>query len=79
MKDDNKRRRKKMCRFCADSSIIIDYKDQKLLQNFITERAKIVSSKISGTCSFHQRALSLAIKRARHISILPYASSESYQ
>jgi small subunit ribosomal protein S18 len=72
----NGRIRKKICRFCADSSIKIDYKDQKLLQSFITERAKIVPGRLSGACAFHQRQLAHAIKRARHIAILPYASTE---
>lgn len=73
-----RRKKRKICRFCSDSSIILDYKDQNLLENFITERAKIVSSRISGCCAFHQRRLSLAIKRARQIAILPYTISESY-
>ncbi len=73
---DDRRKRKKICRFCADSQIIIDYKDYKLLENFITERAKIVSSRISGACALHQRILTLAIKRARQIALIPYASNE---
>jgi len=59
--------RKKYCRFCADSSIKIDYKD------YISEKGKIVPKRISGTCSSHQRELSTAIKRARNIALLPFA------
>ncbi|MBI2645542.1 MAG: 30S ribosomal protein S18 [Deltaproteobacteria bacterium] len=76
MKEDNKRRRKKICRFCADSELIIDYKNQQLLENYVTERAKIVPGRVSGACAFHQRKLTLAIKRARHIALLPYALAE---
>ena len=65
-------RRRKVCPFCADKSLVIDYKDPKMLRRFITERGKILPSRISGVCSRHQRALSSAIKRARHIALLPY-------
>jgi small subunit ribosomal protein S18 len=76
-KDKFKRRKKifhrrKVCRFCADSSLVIDYKDPKVLSSFVTERGKIIPSRISGTCNKHQRALSLAIKRARTIALMPY-------
>ena len=67
--------RRKVCRFCADSSIAIDYKDQKLLRYFITERGKIIPRRISGTCAKHQRSLTQAIKRARTIALLPYVGS----
>ena len=73
-KKRNKRRRKpkrKVCRFCADK-MSIDYKDVALLEQFITDRGKIVPWRISGTCSKHQRKLALAIKRARNIALLPY-------
>ena len=76
MKEDNKRRRKKICRFCADSEIVIDYKNQELLENYVTERAKIVPGRFSGACAFHQRNLTQAIKRARHIALLPYVLTE---
>ncbi len=76
MKEDNKKRRKKICRFCADSELVIDYKNQQLLENYVTERAKIVPGRISGACAFHQRELTRAIKRARQIAILPYALTE---
>jgi small subunit ribosomal protein S18 len=67
--------RRKVCRFCADSNIVIDYKDQKLLKYFITERGKIIPRRISGTCSKHQRVLTHAIKRARTIALLPYVGT----
>jgi len=64
--------RRKVCRFCADSKLEIDYKDTKTLKYFITERGKIIPRRISGTCAKHQRALTLAIKRARNIALLPF-------
>jgi small subunit ribosomal protein S18 len=67
--------RRKVCRFCADSSIAIEYKDQKLLRYFITERGKIIPRRITGTCSKHQRALTHAIKRARTIALLPFVGT----
>lgn len=67
--------RRKVCRFCADSSLIIDYKDSKSLKYFITERGKIIPRRISGTCASHQRALTLAIKRARSIALLPFVGT----
>jgi small subunit ribosomal protein S18 len=66
---------RKVCRFCADSKIEIDYKDQKMLKYFITERGKIIPRRISGTCSKHQRSLTHAIKRARTIALLPYVGT----
>lgn len=67
--------RRKVCRFCADSSIIIDYKDFKALKYFITERGKIIPRRITGTCASHQRTLTLAIKRARAIALLPFVGT----
>lgn len=67
--------RRKVCRFCADSSIIIDYKDFKTLRYFITERGKIIPRRITGTCATHQRSLTLAIKRARAIALLPFVGT----
>ena len=64
--------RRKVCRFCADSSLVINYKEVRTLRYFITERGKIIPKRISGTCSKHQRALTRAIKRARTIAFLPY-------
>lgn len=70
--------RREICRFCADSSIKIDYKDPRTLRYFITERGKIIPRRISGNCAKHQRQLSLAIKRARHIALLPYTTGTTY-
>lgn len=67
--------RRKVCRFCADSKIIIDYKDSKTLKYFITERGKIIPRRITGTCASHQRTLTLAIKRARSIALLPFVGT----
>ena len=70
-----KRRRplqKKVCKFCADKVDRIDFKDVYKLRNYITERGKILPSRISGTCSKHQRQLSTAIKRARQVALLPF-------
>ena len=67
-------RRRKVCRFCVDKVDIIDFKDVKLLQNFIPERGKILPRRISGVCTAHQRMLCEAIKRARNIALLPYTA-----
>jgi small subunit ribosomal protein S18 len=67
--------RRKVCRFCADSSLSINYKEPKQLKYFITERGKIIPRRISGTCAKHQRALTHAIKRARTIALLPYVGT----
>ncbi|MBF0228978.1 MAG: 30S ribosomal protein S18 [Desulfamplus sp.] len=69
--------RRKVCRFCADTSIEIDYKDSKNLRSFITERGKIIPRRITGTCAKHQRFLSTAIKQARTIALLPYVGKLS--
>ena len=68
------RRRKKVCAFCADKIDEIDYKDTARLRKYVSERAKILPRRISGTCAKHQRQLTVAIKRARHIALMPYIS-----
>lgn len=65
---------KRVCRFCDNNENYIDYKDDKKLQKFITEQGKIIPKRITGTCTKHQRDLVIAIKRARHMAILPYVS-----
>ena len=70
--------RRKVCRFCADSGIKIEYKEPKTLKYFITERGKIIPRRISGTCAKHQRALTVAIKRARTIALLPYVGTMDF-
>ena len=67
--------RRKICRFCADSNILIDYKDTRTLRFFTTERGKIIPRRISGNCAKHQRILTVAIKRARNIALLPFTTS----
>lgn len=67
--------RRKVCRFCIEKVDLIDFKDVKLLQNYIPERGKILPRRISGSCATHQRMLAEAIKRARNIALLPYATA----
>ena len=66
--------RRKVCRFCVDPEQKLDYKDGKTLRYFVTERGKIVPRRISGNCAKHQRKLTVAIKRARQIALLPYTT-----
>ena len=66
--------RKKVCAFCVDKIVEIDYKDINRLRKYITERAKIMPRRMNGTCARHQRQLTTAIKRARHIALLPYVN-----
>ncbi|MCX8073430.1 MAG: 30S ribosomal protein S18 [Candidatus Binatia bacterium] len=68
--------RRKVCRFCADKVGWIDYKDAKTLAGFLTERGKIVPSRVTGNCAKHQRQLTVAIKRARTVALLPYTVTE---
>jgi small subunit ribosomal protein S18 len=70
------RRRRKVCRFCVDGDQSIDYKDDRRLARFVTDRGKIVPRRISGTCAKHQRQLTRAIKRARHVGLLPFTSEQ---
>ena len=69
--------RRKFCRFCTDSTIKIDYKNPQTLRDFVTERGKIMPRRITGNCAIHQRELSLAIKRARTIALLPFVVSDN--
>ena len=66
--------RKKVCSFCVDKLGPIDYKDVPRLRRYLSERAKIVPRRVTGTCARHQRQLTVAIKRARHLGLLPYTS-----
>lgn len=68
-------RRKKICKFCVDKKDSVDYKDVERLGRFITERGKILPSRISGTCPGHQRILARAIRRARSIALVPYIAN----
>jgi small subunit ribosomal protein S18 len=71
--------RRKVCRFCADTSLEISYKDPKSLRYFITERGKIIPRRLSGCCAKHQRTLTHAIKRARTIALLPYVGTVEFR
>ena len=66
------RKKKKVCQFCADKVAEIDYKDSAKLHKYISERAKILPRRVTGTCAMHQRQLAVAIKRARHVALLPF-------
>ena len=71
-----KKSRKKVCAFCVDKTKTIDYKDIEKLKRgkYISERAKIVPRRVTGTCAYHQRQLTVAVKRARHLALIPYVS-----
>ena len=72
MKRRSPRRRKKVCVFCGENNGVIDYKNVAMLKKYVSERGKILSRRITGTCAKHQRAMTVAIKRARHIALMPY-------
>lgn len=69
-----RRPRRKSCRFCAERVVAIDYKNFNQIRSFVSERGKIVPSRMTGTCASHQRELTKAIKRARNIALLPFAN-----
>ena len=73
-RDRGRRPRRKVCTFCVDKVEHIDYKDVAKLRRFITERGKILPRRISGTCAKHQRQVTVAIKRARNIALLPFTA-----
>ena len=73
MKRRGGRRRKKVCVFCGKDNVI-DYKDVNKLKIYVSERGKILPRRITGNCAKHQRALTVAIKRARHIALMPYTT-----
>ncbi|MBQ7254694.1 MAG: 30S ribosomal protein S18 [Oscillospiraceae bacterium] len=68
------RKRKKVCSFCVDKVEHVDYKDTAKLRRYLSERGKILPRRTTGTCAAHQRQLTVAIKRARHIALLPYVA-----
>ncbi len=70
--------RRRVCRFCTDKEQVINYKDPKTLRNFVTERGKIIPKRIYGTCATHQRQVTEAIKRARHLALLPYTGPTQF-
>lgn len=65
-------RRRKTCKFCEQKIKIIDYKDERLLRRFVSDRGRILPRRITGNCAKHQRQLTLAIKRGRHLAMLPF-------
>ncbi|MCI7276374.1 MAG: 30S ribosomal protein S18 [Lachnospiraceae bacterium] len=71
MKRGGSRRRKKVCVFCGENNAI-DYKDTAKLRKYVSERGKILPRRVTGTCAKHQRAITVAVKRARHIALMPY-------
>ena len=73
-RDRGRRPRRKVCSFCVDKVEHIDYKDVARLRRFVTERGKILPRRISGNCAKHQRQVTLAIKRARNIALLPFTA-----
>jgi small subunit ribosomal protein S18 len=73
-KQDQQLKKRRTCRFCDSKEIYIDYKDEKKLSRFISEQGKIIPKRITGTCAKHQRQLVQAIKRARHLALIPYVS-----
>ena len=66
------RKRKKVCNFCVEKATSIDFKDSAKLRRYTSERGKILPRRTTGTCAAHQRQLTIAIKRARHVALLPY-------
>lgn len=74
MRRDRRRSRKRVCNFCVDKVEEIDYKDVNRLKKYITERGKILPRRISGNCASHQRELTVAIKRARVVALLPFTA-----
>jgi len=73
-RERGRRPRKKVCSFCVDKVEAIDYKDVAKLRRFVTERGKILPRRISGNCAKHQRQVTIAIKRARNIALLPFTA-----
>ena len=69
-----RRSRRKVCAFCADKIDVIDYKDVARLRKFVSERGKILPKRMTGNCAKHQRELTIAIKRARHVALLPFVA-----
>ena len=70
-------RRQKVCKFCVDKVEQVDYKDVRRLRSFVTDRGRILPRRISGTCAPHQRQLTVAVKRARNIALLPFVADVS--
>ena len=71
-REQQDKKKRKNCSFCADKIEVIDYKDAQKLRKYLTEAGKILPRRITGNCAKHQRALTVAIKRARHLALMPY-------
>lgn len=70
-----KKMRKKVCALCANKDLVLDYKNAEQLKKFVNEKGKILPRRASGACAKHQRDITIAVKRARHIAVLPYAQN----
>ncbi len=71
--------RRKVCKFCADKTLVLDYKEPELLKGFVTERGKILPRRVTGTCAKHQRRLTNAIKKARIMALMPFTSGHALE
>ncbi|HUY60618.1 MAG TPA: 30S ribosomal protein S18 [Candidatus Dormibacteraeota bacterium] len=76
MAEANRRRPRKVCNFCLERMIYVDYKEVTRLRRYISERGKILPRRVTGTCALHQRRLTLALKRARHLALLPFSTDQ---
>ena len=74
MADNDRRRHRKVCSFCLEHIDNIDYKETSRLRRYLSDRAKILPRRMTGTCARHQRALTMALKRARHVALLPFTA-----
>jgi small subunit ribosomal protein S18 len=70
--------RPRVCRFCTEKDLTIDYKDVRTIRNLVTERGKIIPRRIYGTCAKHQRQITEAVKRARHLALIPYSGRTQF-
>lgn len=78
MLEEFEKRRKKICRFCEQKLANIDYKDERILRRFLSDRGRILPRRITGNCASHQRKMTIALKRARHLALLPF-TAETYR
>lgn len=73
-RDKGRKSRRRVCQFCVDKIAVVDYKEVGRLRKYVTERGKILPRRISGNCARHQRQLTVAIKRARHLALMPFTA-----
>ncbi|HUY97037.1 MAG TPA: 30S ribosomal protein S18 [Verrucomicrobiae bacterium] len=76
MAEYGRRRPRKVCNFCLERIIFVDHKEVTRLRRYISERGKILPRRVTGTCALHQRRLTVALKRARHIALLPFTTDQ---